>query len=147
MKPSALCFLFNSAGKLEEYWKYKTKGNWRKEQSESCRKTLVRKLSFLPFLFTSWDRAPNSCHSTLAHKPFISVPGTLAETPSYSQLVCLLCGGHCYRDPCVMAFSSSFQYGGYYSFFSKQDFKQFAASWISKLRKRQMSSFFPPLFG
>lgn len=46
-----------------------------------------------------------------------------------------------------MAFSSSFQYGGYYSFFSKQDFKQFAASWISKPRKRQMSSFFSPLFG
>lgn len=101
----------------------------------------------MPFLRISWDLAPNSCHMSLTHKPFISVPGTPAEPPTCSQLVCLLCWGHCYRDPCIMAFSSSFQYGGYYSFFSKQDFKQFAASWISKPRKRQMSSFFSPLFG
>lgn len=32
----ALCFLFNSAGELEEYGKYKSKGNWKKEQSTRC---------------------------------------------------------------------------------------------------------------
>lgn len=35
----ALCFLFSSAGKLEEYRKCKTEGNWQKEQSRSCWKT------------------------------------------------------------------------------------------------------------
>ena len=45
-----------------------------------------------------------------------------------------------------MAFSFSLQNGGFYSFVSKQDFKQFAASWISKPGKGKCHPFFSPLW-
>lgn len=47
----ALCFLFSSAGKLEEYRKCKTEGNWQKEQSRSCWKTPCWGIELLAF---SW---------------------------------------------------------------------------------------------
>lgn len=146
--PGALCFLFNSTGKLEEYRKYKNQGKLAEGAVRELLKDIVLR-NWTPCLFlVSLETEHPTLATHLWHvNLFKSVPGTQAGPLTRSRLVRLLCWGHCYRDPCIMAFSSSFQYVGYYSFFSKQDFKQFAASWISKPRKRQMSSFFHPLFG
>lgn len=80
-------------------------------------------------------------------EPFDFCCGHVGGSPVRPPPSRRLCRGRRCRDPWIMAFPPASHCGGYYGVCSKRDFKQLAASWISKPRGRQMSPFFPPLFG